>query len=249
MREPALQLYTVRQALHDDPDETLQWVAEIGFHQVELWWFDESSAEHVRAVERAGLTAVSAHARLFEAHRVGSLGPVLTTARELGIGTLIEPYTEAERWSTRADVLSLAGEFNAISRAAHEAGVTVAYHNHNHELASRIDGVPALEVFAEALDPSAMLEVDVYWSETGGVPAADLLRRLGDRVALMHIKDGPRTTVPEDQTAVGSGDLPIEEILRAAPHAIPIVELDDTRGDMFAAVAESYRFLHEDISR
>lgn len=248
MRDPALQLYTVRQALHDHPGQTLRRVAEIGFREVELWWFDETVREHVRAVEGAGLTIVSAHARLFEAHRAGSLRPLLATARELGIGTLIEPYTEPERWSTRGGVLSLADELNAISRAGQEAGVIVGYHNHNHELSSHIDGLPALEVFSDALDPSVTLEVDVYWVEAGGASATDVLRRLGDRVSLMHVKDGPRTIVPEDQTAVGSGDLPIEAILRTAPHAIPIVELDDTRGDMFAAVAESYRFLHEDIS-
>ncbi|MDQ6657155.1 MAG: sugar phosphate isomerase/epimerase, partial [Actinomycetota bacterium] len=126
---------------------------------------------------------------------------------------------------------------------AAEHGVVVGYHNHWWETENSIDGVPAIEVFAAELDDAVVLEVDTYWAEVGGVSAPELLSRLGDRVQLIHVKDGPATQRNEDQTAVGSGTLDIATILAAAPRARRVVELDDFTGDVFDAVRDSYAWM------
>ena len=55
---------------------------------------------------------------------------------------------------------------------------------------------------------------------------------------------GAGTPEPKDQTAVGSGTLPIREIVEAAPaDALRVIELDDSRDDRFQAVADSYTYL------
>jgi sugar phosphate isomerase/epimerase len=77
----------------------------------------------------------------------------------------------------------------------------------------------------------------------GGQDPVALLRRLGERVQAVHVKDGPATPDVLGQVAVGQGGLPIREILEAAPHALRVVELDDTRGDRFQAVADSCAWL------
>jgi sugar phosphate isomerase/epimerase len=71
----------------------------------------------------------------------------------------------------------------------------------------------------------------------------ELLPKLGDRVVALHIKDGAGTAETKDQVAVGQGSLPIAEIIAAAPDALRVIELDDSRGDRFQAVADSYAFL------
>jgi sugar phosphate isomerase/epimerase len=70
-----------------------------------------------------------------------------------------------------------------------------------------------------------------------------VLRELGRRVRLLHIKDGPAVHgLP--MTAVGDGCLGIEDILKAAPQVEGwIVELDECATDMMQAVERSYRFL------
>jgi sugar phosphate isomerase/epimerase len=88
-----------------------------------------------------------------------------------------------------------------------------------------------------------VLEVDAYWAAVGGQDPVALLGRLGHRVQALHVKDGPATSDTRDQVAVGRGGLPIREILGAAPQALPVIELDDTRGDRFAAVADSLAWL------
>jgi sugar phosphate isomerase/epimerase len=98
-------------------------------------------------------------------------------------------------------------------------------------------------VLAAHLDDAVVLEVDTYWAAVGGQDPVALLKRLGHRVTAVHVKDGPATADPIDQVAVGQGRLPIREILAAAPQALRVVELDDTRGDRFHAIADSCAWL------
>ena len=98
-------------------------------------------------------------------------------------------------------------------------GLRVGYHNHDAELSSIIDGRPALEVFADLLDPTVALEVDLYWAAAGGQNPAELVGRLGDRVQAVHVKDGPMrpgisaAQLPTDQTPAGQGDVPLAAAL------------------------------------
>ncbi len=80
-----------------------------------------------------------------------------------------------------------------------------------------IDGRHALEVFADQLAPEVVLEVDTYWAYAGGADVPALLRRLGERVVALHIKDGDGTLDTKKQVPVGSGVIPIADIIAAAP--------------------------------
>jgi sugar phosphate isomerase/epimerase len=115
----------------------------------------------------------------------------------------------------------------------------VGYHPHRWELERRIDGTPALEVFADALGDEVVLELDTYWSAVGGVDPVALLGRLGERVVALHIKDGPVNREIEQQLPAGSGAMPVAEILAAAPNARPVIEFDAYAGDLFEGIAAS----------
>ena len=164
-------------------------------------------------------------------------------ARELGIGTVIEPHVDRARWQTESGVTEIAQTLNEAGAAAAAYGVRVGYHNHHFELESIIDGRHALEVFADHLAPEVVLEVDTYWAYAGGADVPALLRRLGDRVTALHVKDGDGTLDTSAQVAVGSGSLPVPDFLAAAPDALRVVELDDTIGDVFDAIEASRAFL------
>lgn len=235
----SVQLYTVRDAVAADLPGTLRRLAGLGFTQVEPYAFVDRVDEYAEALPAAGLTAPTAHVRLVGA----DLAPIFAAATRLGIGTVIDPHIDEQRWTTREDVEAIAAELADIARQATEHGLTVGYHNHAFELERTIDGRPALEVLAEALPPEVVLEIDTYWVAVGGQDVPALLRRLGGRVTALHVKDGPLTKDDREQVAVGAGAMPVAEILAAAPDALRVVELDDFDGDVFDAVRDSYDHL------
>ncbi len=243
MNHPQLsvQLYTVREAMQEDLDGTLARIADLGFDQVEPYNFPAFPGLG-DALRAASLTAPTTHA-----HFVGTtddeLAALFDAARELGIQRVIDPHVPAERWQDAASVAEIAAQLNSAAVIAAQHGVTIGYHNHAHELESLIDGRTALDVFADSLSAQVGLEVDTYWALVGGQDPVALLDRLAGRVVAVHVKDGAGTAEPKDQTAVGAGTLPIREILAAAPTALRVVELDDSRGDRFQALADSFAYL------
>ncbi|WP_410596465.1 sugar phosphate isomerase/epimerase family protein [Amycolatopsis sp. lyj-23] len=239
MSVPSVQLYSVRDGFAADPADTLRRLAAIGFTQVEPYGVLEN-VEALRAgLPANGLTAPTAHAQLIGADQQA----VFAAAAELGIGLVIDPYVPAERWQEAADVAATAEALNAAAKLAAEHGVRVGYHNHWWELQSRLDGRSALEVFADRLDPAVELEVDTYWATAGGEDAPALLRRLGDRVRAIHVKDGGLATDATGQVPAGQGRVPVAEVLAAAPDALRVVEFDAFAGDLFEAIAASFAFL------
>jgi sugar phosphate isomerase/epimerase len=234
----SVQLYTVREALQDDLRGTLGRIAEIGFSQVEPYDFMAFDGLG-DALAAAGLSAPTTHA-----HFVGEdAGAIFEAAAALGIRTVIDPMIGAERWQTEEDIAGIAADLNAAATIGATHGVAVGYHNHWQEFETEIAGGTGLEFLATRLDPAVVLEVDTYWAAVAGQDPAALLARLGSRVTAIHIKDGPISRQTKDQVALGSGSVPLREIIAAAPGALRVVELDDSRADRFEAVADSYAWL------
>lgn len=242
LEQPSVQLYTIRTALAADPAGSLRRLAEIGYRRVEPYQLPEFAGALAPAFAETGLVAPSAHAGLLD----GRQEEVFDAAQRLGIGTVIEPMADPARWQTRDGVARLAEELGRVAQQAAARGLRVGYHNHAFELSTRIDGRAALEVFAEYLPPEVVLEVDTYWAAVGGEDPVALLRRLGERVRYLHLKDGP---LPPDgdgrvQVALGRGAMPVAELVAAVPWLeAGVVELDDHDGDVWTAVAESWQFL------
>lgn len=235
----SVQLYTVRDALAADLPGTLKRVAEIGYTNVELFGFVDLADQYSEHLLAAGLSAPSAHARLIGQDTAS----IFAAAKKIGVSTVIDPHIDREMWEERGDIEKQAALLNEVALTGADHGLTIGYHNHWWESENRFDGTTALEIFADSLDPAVVLEVDTYWIEVGGVSAIELLGRLGDRVRLIHVKDGAVTQDDQDQTAVGSGTLNIPGILAAAPSARPVVELDGFNGDVFDALRDSFAYL------
>ena len=237
----ALQLYTVRDQLASGRTAVLAAIRDFGYGAVEPYDV-RTDPDALRAdLDEAGLAVCSVHARALGEDAAA----LLDGARTVGADTVIVPSVPAERFADRDAIAALAREFNQAAARAADAGLRFGYHNHAFEF-SLAGGRYGLEVLADALDPGVLLEVDTYWAavgcqDPGAVPA--LLGRLGDRVRYLHVKDGP-VTREDPMTAVGTGRMPVAEILAACPSAEwHVVELDRCATDMLIAVRESAAWL------
>ncbi|MFK0040092.1 sugar phosphate isomerase/epimerase family protein [Paenarthrobacter sp. NPDC090517] len=236
----SIQLYTLRDALQEDLPGTIRKVAEIGFTQVEPYNFVATAKELGAALKENGLTAPSGHAPLLSQDQ----DEIFAAAKELGITTVIDPFLPAEHWQTAEDVQATAAKLNAAAKKGAEYGIRVGYHNHAWELESTIEGKTALEYLEGLLDPELVLEVDTYWVAVGGQDPVELLARLGDRVKLIHIKDGPGNTDTKAQQPAGQGSIPVLDVIAAAKSLeVGVVEFDDYSGDIFEGITQSLAYL------
>ena len=263
--EISVQLYSIHQALDADLDGSLGRLADLGLRTVEAFDFVRRAEALKESFDRHGLSAPTGHAILIEHEGVQTPDGLLSVppaeetfaaAKMLGMQVVIDPFVAPDRWATRDDVQRNAERLNARAAQAADVGLRVGYHNHDHEFTARIDGRPALEVFADLLDPSVQLEIDLYWATAGGADPVALLQQLGDRVVAVHVKDGPMRPgisareLPKDQQPAGRGDVPLAEVLSAGfDISYAVIEFDHYEGDIFAGIAESYAFLTSTLNK
>ena len=239
----SVQLYSVRDALEADLAGTIARIAEIGFTRVEPYNFVATATELGDALRAHNLAAPSGHAPLLSADQHA----IFAAARDLGIGTVIDPHHPAENWTSVPDIQKTAATLNAAAAVGAEYGIRVGYHNHQFEIEASFDGRTGLEVLADNLDPAVVLEVDTYWVAVGGEDPVALLARLGDRVRFIHIKDGPVNMDKDAQLPAGQGRIAVRAVIAAASALeVGVVEFDAYAGDIFEGLAESLAFLTAD---
>ena len=91
--------------------------------------------------------------------------------------------------------------------------MTFGMHNHWWEFL-QVEGRYAYQVMLDWLDPDIFFEIDTYWVQTAGVDPAQVIRELGARVPILHIKDGPCVKC-EPMTAVGDGVMDFHAVVKA----------------------------------
>lgn len=253
-----LQLYTLMDVLADRP-AALAKVAAAGVTEVEPFRLGRSDlaraarlaeARSLKAdLDAAGLAVCSTHARLPDAEDPGWFFEELAV---LGAPVAIASTPDALPGFTRDALVSADGvhryadRLNALAKVAGAHGVRVGYHNHEWEWTRLDDGRYGYDVLWDALDPSVVAEVDLYWAQTAGQVPAEVVGRLGERVELVHVKDGPAVR-GEPQVAAGQGAVALADALDAgrASIRVHIIEADGIAAgaDIFELVAESVAWL------
>lgn len=237
----ALQLYTLREQLAGDFAGTVEAVADMGYAGVETDSFPGTTPEEAKDLfQSLGLDVAAAHLPLpIDDER----DTVLRTAASLDCTNIVCAHMPPTAFLDKDSVREVADTLNDAGQVAAEHGLTLFYHNHWWEFTD-IDGRPAYDSLLEYLSDDIKLEVDVYWAQTAGVDPVALVKRLGSRTSLLHIKDGP-CTEDDPMVAVGDGAVDIPAVVEAGSDTTDwlIVELDKHAGDMMDAVAKSYDYM------
>ncbi len=227
--------------------------------------FGLSADEMKQALERLGLSIVGCHVNPLDP---ASLERVLDYHAELGnpqIGCAIEffPYNDVDY------VLKKCELFNQIGEMCRARGMRFYYHNHYQEFQAFGDKT-VYDIIMENTDPSLVfIEMDTYWIMRGGQDPVELIRKYKDRLVLIHQKDFPKdapqplnmydgiinksaeinmdvfaaTINPLCFTEIGTGVLPIQDIINAAAEApnvdYIILEQDATQLDEIESIKTS----------
>lgn len=236
----ALQLYTLREAMAQDFEGVVRKVADVGYVGVEPAGFPGTTPEAAgRLFGELGLEVPSAHTPLPIGEQKQE---VLDTMNALGSRRIVSGLGP-DHFKTTDQIKASCDTLNEASAAAVEHGMTFGIHNHWWEFL-QVEGRYVYQVMLEHLASEVFFEVDTYWVKTAGVDPAAVVRELGARAPLLHIKDGP-CTKEAPMTAVGEGIVDFHSIAEAGGNIAEwmIVELDRCATDMMEAVEKSYTYL------
>jgi len=209
-----LQLYSLRELTKIDFSGTVRKVAEIGYDSVEFAGYGGMTAKEVNALlDDCGMVTAGTH------EGFGNLGDKLDATIEfnLGIGcpNIVCPSMPGEFREAGADGFKRFGEqLSAIGEKVKATGMNFLYHNHSFEFKEE-NGRWLFDSLLEAADPeNVKLEVDIYWVLHGGVEPADFIRKHGERVAMLHMKD--MAADDKSYAPVGTGILDFPSVITAA---------------------------------
>ncbi|TFG68061.1 MAG: sugar phosphate isomerase/epimerase [Anaerolineales bacterium] len=236
----ALQLYSVREYMQENFDETVRKVADMGYAGVEPAGFPGTTPLAAgKLFSELGLAVPSAHLPI----PVGEYkNEVLEAMAAIGSQRCISGKGPGD-FDTIDKIKETCAIFNMAADNARGAGLTFGLHNHWWEFL-QVEGRFVYQVMLEELDPDIFFELDTYWIQTAGVDPAEVTRELGPRVPILHIKDGP-CVQKEPMTAVGDGVMDFHAIIEAGVGHTEwlIVELDRCATDMMVAVERSVKYL------
>ncbi|MFB6074321.1 MAG: sugar phosphate isomerase/epimerase family protein [Haloarculaceae archaeon] len=209
MVRSAIQLYTLRNV--DRPfTEVLELVADAGFDGVEFAYrVTDEDPEEVRAtLEETGLAVAGAHVGIDGLE--DDFAETVAFYEELGVENVVIPWLDPENFESDAAVADAAERVEAVGERLADRDLSLHYHNHDHEYTD-LDGETGWDAFIDAT--SCGIELDLGLALAAGDDVIERLRSLGERSALVHLKDydvSAGHSVP-----VGEGDLDLDAVAEA----------------------------------
>lgn len=244
----AAQLYTIRNHTRTQEDfaASMRKIREIGYTAVQVSAIGPiPPAEVKRIVDDNGLTICITHIgfprlqteldAVIEEHH-------LWGCKHVAVGSMPNEYREGGEEAYRR----FTAEASEIGRKLHEAGLTFSYHNHSFEFV-RFGNRTGLDLIYDESDPRYLqAEIDTYWVQHGGGDPAQWIRKMTNRMPVVHLKDMVIVDRQQVMAEVGEGNLNWPAILDACREANVewyAVEQDICPGDPFESLAISYRNL------
>lgn len=264
-----VQLYTVRDVLPKKPAETLKAIAALGYREVEML---RPMLEFMPQVREAGLSAPACHieaplvtgdwtawkpmAEMTKLPGEGQgLDGAIAEAKKHDIRYLTVSYLMPGERTTLDFFRRFADSMNKAAEKCAASGVTLSYHHHSFEFAA-LEGQVPMDILLERFDKKLVgFELDVFWLSMAGQDPVRMIRKLGPRARLLHLKDKAKGTANEFQerdvkpaafAEVGSGVVDFPGVLaaaRTAGVAHAFVEQDQTPGDPLLSLKKSFDYL------
>ena len=224
---PGLCSYTFRNQFAKDVPGTLDAVKAMGITDMEFSnLFSKTAVELRRLLDDRGMVCSSYGVGYDVA--VGKTDEVARDAVALGAKYVRVASIPHKAPFTVERAREAAAEFNRVGRLLREQhGLSFCYHNHGYEFVQHGDGTLFDVLMAETNPEDVGIELDILWAHFPGADPAAIVDRYGSRVKLMHLKDlklGVKgdfsgRTDPENDVVLGTGQIDMPAVLRAAKRA------------------------------
>jgi sugar phosphate isomerase/epimerase len=212
-----LELYSVREELAKNPEDTVRKVAQMGYEAVEFYapyfeWTDAQAKSMRSLMDQLGIKCYSTHndEEYFNAKNIDR-------ARDLNLilGTKYMVLAWSDPKPHLDDWKALAERLNSVAEKLAPAGLSVGYHNHDAEW-KLVERKRPIEVLAANTKPSVMLQLDVGTCLAGGGDPVAWIRANPGRIRSIHCKDWSPDPDKEYKVLFGEGKADWKGIFEAA---------------------------------
>jgi sugar phosphate isomerase/epimerase len=260
-----LQLYTVRDAMQQDPNATLARVAQIGYNSVEGATYTGSEKFYgmdpktfAGVLKQNGLIMPSSHYRLGleKTNGADTEGTILhdweravDDAAAADVKYMVCAYLSAQERGGIDHYKELAEQFNKAAERCRKANIQFCYHNHDFEFVTENGQMPYHILLDNTDSELVKMELDLYWVTKAGHDPIELFSKHPGRFPLWHVKDMD-STPQHSFTEVGSGTIDFKKIFKDADKAglkYFFVEQDKCPGSPFDSISKSYNYIRKNL--
>lgn len=249
----AIQLYTVRDAIAENLEKSLERLAELGFKQLEIYGYDgkffgKTRTEFQTILKNVGMEVVSSHHTTGIVHN--NKGTLLNDWEQsvedlhfIGSKYMVCSYLfEEER--TLEHYQKLPELLNQSGLITNKAGIDFAYHNHDFEF-EKLEDKTVYDFILDNTDFDLVkMELDLYWISKAGFNPLDYFEKYPKRFPLWHVKDMKAGS--KDFTEIGSGTIDFKTIFEAREKAglkYWFLEQDSSDKDIFESLKISTDYI------
>ena len=219
MREYGIQMYSVRDITEKDMPGALRALAEMGYKNVEFAGFFGIPAEEIKLLDDNGLKVSGTHTGWNEIAE--HFEETVAYHKAIGNTRIIIPGADL---TTKAKLDAFIDMLNEFQPKLAAEGITLGYHNHDHEFKPNEDGqIIYDEIVARS---NVALEIDTYWAYAAGKDPVAMMEALKDRLPVIHIKDGLSN---REGKPLGQGTAPVAAVYaKAVELNVPMVVESET---------------------
>jgi sugar phosphate isomerase/epimerase len=247
-----VQTYSFRRSIGKDPAKVLDTIKSMGITEIEGGGGGGLSLQEFKKLcDDRGISIPSTGTGYDQL--VNKTDSVVYRAKTLGAKYVMCAWIPHTTGSFNFENAKKAVEdFNKAGKILKENGLTFCYHAHGYEFWPYEDGT-LLDYIIKNTNPEYVsFEMDIMWIYFGGGDPAALLKKYGNRWKLMHVKDMKKgtkrdltgLTSPENDVAVGTGELDIPSIMREAKRiGIKHYFIEDESSNIIIQIPQTIAYL------
>lgn len=261
-----IQLYSVRDAMNNDPVGTLSELAKIGYKHVEhanyidRKFYGFEAKEFRKVLDDLGLKMPAGHTVMAKNHWDADKNDftdawkyTVEDAATLGQMYVVSPWMDQSMRETYDDLLRYMEVFNLCGELCQKSGMKFGYHNHDFEFSEELNGMKIFDIMMKNLDVNkVVMQLDIGNMYIAGAKALDVINQYPGKFEMIHVKDEIAAGDGEkyESAILGQGIIPVKEVLdicrTSGGTKVYIIEQEAYQGkDPMACMKENFDIMKE----
>lgn len=255
-QEIALQLYSLRNEMKEDPVKYHKMIADWGISALEGGGsYGMSDAEYAKLLADNNLRVVGVSADYNQLTK--TIQPIIDEAKKYGAKYATcywIPHTEG---AISMDEIKVATAlFNSVGEQLKKEGITFTYHPHGYEFAKEGKGV-VMDYMLKNAEHFAF-NMDVFWVAMGGGDPVKIMKKYKGKFPQLHLKDRKIGTPGskdghgdvETNVVLGTGDIDIAGLIKhAKKQGTKYLVIEDESSRSVEQIPQSVAFIKKNLEK